>query len=157
MIVVASHCLKQVVDASEEAYPNEACGLLVGRDEGDGRIRIDSVHESENLAANPRRAFEVDPALRLDLHKRLRDEPQDVVGVYHSHPDHRAQPSETDLVRAWEPSLIWLITSVVDGQAVLTTAHKINRDGTRFEPVALVTDDWSDAATRDPITWDGLK
>lgn len=156
MILIASPCLKQIVDAAEAAYPNEACGLLVGRDDGADAVRVTQVHESENLAAEPRRNFEVDPALRLDLHKRLRDGPDDVVGLFHSHPEHSAQPSATDLERAWEPELVWLITSVIDGQAVLTSAHKIAADGTRFEPVALRTDDWAEDPTREPITWTGL-
>ncbi len=157
MIVVTPPCLKQIVDAAESAYPDEACGLLVGRDDRTGDIRITETHQSENLAKDPHRSFEVDPALRLDLHKRLRDGPDNVVGVFHSHPEHPPQPSKTDLARAWEPELVWLITSVIDGQAVLTTAHKIAADGTRFEPVVLRTDDWADDPTREPITWPGLR
>ncbi len=157
MILVAPPCLKRIVDAAEAAYPDEACGLLVGRDDGTGEIRVIEAHESENMADDPRRNFEVDPALRLDLHKRLRDGPDTVVGLFHSHPELSAQPSKTDLARAWEPELIWLITSVIDGQALLTTAHKIAEDGTRFEPIALYTDDWADDPIREPITWPGLR
>ncbi len=157
MILVAPECLKQIVDAAEAAYPNESCGLLVGHDDESSRVRIATAHPSDNLASDPRRAFEVDPALRLNLHKRLRGGPDDVVGVYHSHPDMRAQPSETDLARAWEPRLVWIITSVVAHQAVLTTAHRINEAGTQFEPMPLYTDDWRDAPTRAPMTYPGLE
>jgi proteasome lid subunit RPN8/RPN11 len=157
VIVLSPPCLKQIVDATEAAYPDEACGLLVGRDDDAKVIYITEVHQSENLADDPRRHFEVDPALRLGLHKRLRDEADTVVGLFHSHPDQPAQPSETDLTRAWEPELIWLITSVVNGQAVLTTGHRLSADGTRFEQVPLRTDDWAGESSREPMTWPGMR
>ena len=137
-VVIAPEGLRAIVDAAEAAYPEECCGLLVGRVRG-GRVEIGEVHASRNLAENPRRAFEVDPGLRLALHKRLRGGPDDVVGHYHSHPDLGAEPSARDLARAWEPDLVWLITSVLGGQAVHTTAHRPSPDGKRFRPLRLVT------------------
>lgn len=138
---IAPEALRAVISASEAAYPEEACGLLVGRADGGG-WRIAAAHPGANLAASPRTAFEVDPGLRLALHKALRGAADDVVGVYHSHADSRAQPSARDLERAFEPDLTWLIVSVLDGQAVLTTAHRLAGDGRRFVYWPLVTDDW---------------
>ncbi len=154
---LAPALLRQIVDAAEAAYPDEACGLLVGRTEDGGAVLVTEVHDSPNLAEGPRRAFEIDPALRLALHKRLRDSTDAVVGVYHSHPGHSAQPSRADLMRAWEPELVWLVTSVLDGQAVLTTAHRLVEDGSRFAPVPLCTDDWAAYPTRDPMPWSGMR
>lgn len=142
MILLAPRMLKDIVDAAENAYPEEACGLLVGRTDPGGNIRVLAVHGSPNLAQDRRRAFEVDPQLRIRLHERSRRGAGSLVGLYHSHPDQSAQPSQTDLERAWEPDLIWLITSVLDGQAVLTTAHRLVDDGTRFAPISLRTNDW---------------
>jgi proteasome lid subunit RPN8/RPN11 len=153
---LAPALLREIVDASETAFPDEACGLLVGRRDGEA-VLVTEVHTSSNLAEEPGRAFEVDPALRLALHKRLRGSADSVVGVYHSHPGHSAQPSRADLMRAWEPELVWLITSVLDGQAVLTTAHSLVDDGTRFARVPLCTDDWGADPTRDPIPWPGMR
>ncbi len=137
MIRIAPEALRTVVAASEAAYPEEACGLLVGNG-----WRIGAAHPSANLAADPRTAFEVDPGLRLKLHKALRGADKAVVGVYHSHPDSPAQPSARDLERAWEPDLTWLITSVLNGQAVLTTAHRLADDPRRFVQCPLIADDW---------------
>ena len=141
MIRIAPAALRAIVAAGEAAYPEEACGLLVGAPAADG-WRLEAAYASANLAPAPRVAFEVDPALRLRLHKALRGTANDVVGVYHSHADAPAQPSPRDLERAWEPALTWLITSVLDGQAVLTTAHRLSGDGRRFVQVPLITDDW---------------
>ncbi|MDP6954181.1 MAG: M67 family metallopeptidase [Alphaproteobacteria bacterium] len=121
---LAAAQLRRIEAACEAAYPEEACGLLVGRWSGD-TAHVSEVHGSANVAEAPRRAFEVDPRLLLSLHKRLRGSDETMLGVYHSHPDSAAEPSAHDLARAWQPELIWLITSVHDGRAAETTAHRL--------------------------------
>ncbi len=158
MIVLTPAQLKQVVDAAETAWPAECCGLLVGVEAAAGGIRVARVAASRNLALGPdggpaRDRFEVDPRLRLDLQGELRGGPRRVIGLYHSHPGRPAQPSPRDLDAAWEPDLVWLITAVVDGQAVQTTAHRLSADATRFVRIPLRTDDWGPDATRPPPDW----
>lgn len=155
MIVLSPADLRQIVNEAEQAYPRECCGLLVGHSDAEVH-QVTEVHVSANLAESDHDRFEVDPALRLALQKRLRGGPDRVIGVYHSHPDHPAQPSETDLQMAWEPELIWLITSVANGQAIHTTAHFLADGGTRFAELPLHTTDWGPYPTRTPITWEGL-
>ncbi len=148
MIVVTSSDLRRIVDFCEAAYPSEACGLLVGRDDAvddESSVSVSRIEPSVNVAEGDNRSrFEVDPALRLRLQKELRGGPERVIGLYHSHPDSGAQPSRTDLEAAWEPDLVWLITSVLDGQAVHTSAHVLVTEGgtMRFSQVALRTSDW---------------
>ena len=131
--------LRRITAAAEAAYPEEACGLLVGRLEGEVAV-VGEVHPSRNVAERPRHAFEIDPALLLALHKRLRDAEEAMIGVYHSHPDSAAVPSATDLERAWEPHLIWLIISVLEGRAAETAAHRLVAGGGRFAPLPLYSD-----------------
>lgn len=150
MIVIPAAGLAHIVNSAEAAYPLESCGLLVGHGETDGVWRVTEIHDSPNLAADARHAFEVDPALIIALYKKVRGKPESVLGVFHSHPDIRAQPSQADLDQAHEPDLIWLITSVLNGQAVLTTAHRLLEDGSRYEQMALGTDDWTPYPRRDP-------
>ncbi len=133
--------LKQIVDAAEAAWPAECCGLLVGRSRGRD-IHVAEVAPSDNVAASGHDRFEVDPALRLGLEKRLRGGRDRVVGLYHSHPNGSAMPSATDLGSIWEPDLIWLITGVLDGQAVHTTAHRPRADGAAFRQIRLRTHAW---------------
>ncbi len=140
MIRLTRDHLRQIADAAEAAYPKECCGLLVGRDsDGDG-LEVREIHPSANLAPGGHDRFEVDPKLRLDLQRRLRGGPDRVIGLYHSHPDHPARPSRTDLKEAWEPELVWLIVAVERGQAIHTTAHRLVADGGRFEEIALHTE-----------------
>lgn len=140
MIRLTRDHLRQIADAAEAAYPKECCGLLVGRHgDGDG-LEVREIHPSANLAPGGHDRFEVDPKLILDLQRHLRDGPDQVIGLYHSHPDHPARPSKTDLDKAWQPELVWLIVAVERGQAIHTTAHRLVADGSRFEEIALHTE-----------------
>ena len=137
MHMAVSH-LRRIEAACEAAYPEEACGLLVGRWTG-AAARVSEVHASANVAESRRCAFEVDPHLLLSLYKRLRQGDESMLGVYHSHPDGSAEPSPRDLDRAWQPELIWLIVALRDGRAVETTAHRLT-DGAFFPfPLSLET------------------
>ncbi len=137
MIVALDEHLNQIADAAEAAYPEECCGLLIGEG-GAGSWRLGRVVASANVAeGDRRRIFEVDPRLLLTLQRELRGTAQRVIGVYHSHPDGPPEPSAADLDRAWEPGLVWLITSVRDGRAAGTAAHVLAEDGARFDEVVL--------------------
>ena len=136
--------LRAIERAAEAAYPEEACGLLVGQRAPDGTCRVSAVEASANVAEPPRaRRFEVDPRLRLRLERALRNGPDSVVGVYHSHPDGSAEPSETDVSMIFEPAMVWLITAVDGdgdgggGRAGTTTAWRPADDGTAFLPLGL--------------------
>ena len=143
--------LQVIVGFAEAAYPEECCGLLSGAEEA-GVVQVDGVHESENLAEEPARRFEVDPALRLRLQRTLRGSGRGVVGIYHSHPDGPARPSPRDLDAAWEPDLVWLIIGVRKGQFVQSTAHVLVAEGdeTWFVEVPLVTSDSTATSGRKP-------
>ena len=130
--------LQTIERAAEAAYPEEACGLLIGRAEPGGAWQVSAVEASANVAEPPRtRRFEVDPKLRLKLERALRDSPDSVVGAYHSHPNGSAAPSETDISMIFEPDMIWLITAVTDGRAGATMAYKPTEDGSAFVPLGL--------------------
>ena len=130
--------LRAIERAAEAAYPEEACGLLVGRSKSGGAWEVSAVEASDNVAEPPRtRRFEVDPKLRLRLERALRESPDSIVGVYHSHPNGSAEPSETDVSMIFEPNMIWLITAVVDGRAGATKAYKPTEDGAAFRPLGL--------------------
>lgn len=113
MIRIAREALATLRSHCAAAAPEEACGLLVGE-----AGRILRAEPAENVAEDRRRRFEVDPRLLLRLHRELRGGPHGLVGVYHSHPEGRAEPSPVDLAKALDPELLWLIVGA-DGETRL--------------------------------------
>lgn len=137
MLVIAAPLLKQIIDAAEAAYPAECCGLLIGTGAAGRRLTVTRVLPSPNLAAGRTDRFEIDPVLQLNAMREFAAGPERLIGHYHSHPDHPAEPSPTDLAMAFDPELTWLITAVAQGQAIHTTAHRLSPGGGGFRPVAL--------------------
>lgn len=139
MIRFEAEQLKTITDAAECAYPDECCGLLAGRTDVDGAVRVSRVVASRNVAETKKRdSFEVDPQVRFDLMRALDDAGGErLVGHYHSHPDHPARPSERDLAMAYEPELIWVIVDVSRGRAQDTAAFALTADGAAFQEIPL--------------------
>ncbi len=138
-VAVDQAVLRQIEVYAQQRYPEEACGLLVGRFEADRTVVI-AAHESNNVAADRRAGFEVDPGFRLRLQRDVRAEGAAVVGVFHSHPSGDASPSATDRASIWEPDLVWLITAVGTGPIGKTRAFAVeaNDRGNSFREIPLV-------------------
>lgn len=135
--------LAVLAERAVAAAPFEACALLEGV-RGPDTVTVTTVHAADNVAADPARGFEADPRVLLRLHRELRGRPTELVGVWHSHPEGGAELSATDLARAWDASLVWLLTPVTGGRAAATTAHRVVVSGTgdaaravAFAPLAL--------------------
>ena len=148
MILIPAPCLKKIRAAAEAAYPDECCGLLIGRDGKAGDVVVTAVAPSPNrAAADHRDSFEVDPQVRFDVMRRLDRKnarggaPERIVGHYHSHPDHAAEPSARDLEMAYEPDLLWLIVAVAEGRAADTRAHRLDETAGRFREVEIAVAD----------------
>jgi proteasome lid subunit RPN8/RPN11 len=91
----------------EETYPHECCGALVGRD---GRV-ADVVALPNTTEEGPRRRFLVRPSDYRDAERRATELGAELLGFYHSHPDHPARPSQYDLDHAW-PTFAYIIVAV---------------------------------------------
>lgn len=111
-----------------KAFPHECCGALLGRDH--------AVHEAFALPNTtedgPRRRFLVRPDDYRAAEKRARDTGLELLGFYHSHPDHPARPSQYDLDHAW-PSFSYVIVSVMAGEDQLLTSWRLKEDRSTFE------------------------
>lgn len=132
------------VDAhAREAYPEECCGLLIGRVPEDfgapGCALV--VAEARPLAngwegAARARRYAIDPAELARVERDLAGTGRGVVGVYHSHPDVAAWPSPFDLDHAW-PSVAYLIVSVRERRVVDARVWRRSEDGRAFEEGAI--------------------
>ncbi len=129
-----------------EAYPEECCGLLVGRgpDAVTGAWRVTRILPTINRAADRRRHFEVDPATHIALLRSLREQTAPggdrLLGPYHSHPDAPAEPSEQDRLQAFDPDAIWLILgTAATGAGEVRAWRALVEDAvcTGFSPMTL--------------------
>ena len=134
----------------EETYPNECCGVLLGKNippEGDGEAatnhvqkivragntRTDSAHNRYNIA----------PQELVKIQRLARGLGLDIVGFYHSHPDHPAQWSTTDFAEAHWLGCSYIITSIEKGKAATTNSFLLSgtaEDDKKFEDEAIQID-----------------
>lgn len=103
-IELTSGAMATLLAEAASAAPAEACGLLLGA----GR-RIDEAQPAANIAADPLRHFEIDPAALIAAHRAAREGGAAVLGYYHSHPIGAAEPSATDRAQASGDGRIWAI------------------------------------------------
>src|SRR5258708_18595800 len=101
----------------EETYPHECCGALVGRD---GFVTA-TVALPNTTEEGPRRRFLVRPADYRDAERRASELGAELLGFYHSHPDHPARPSQYDLDHAW-PTFSYIIATVAGNGLARRTA-----------------------------------
>lgn len=113
--MLAGSAWRRLEAACVEAHPVEACGLLLGRSEGD-RVRVLESAPAGNVAPSPERAFELAPADFVSAVRRADLLGLSVVGTYHSHPEGPAVPSAVDRARA-ETGWSHVVVSVVAGPA----------------------------------------
>lgn len=116
----------------QETYPHECCGALVGRD---GFV-ADIVALPNTTDEGPRRRFMVRPSDYQLAERRAAELGGELLGFYHSHPDHPARPSQYDLDHAW-PTFAYIIVAVADGAATDMTVWYLQEDRSRFEEGSL--------------------
>jgi proteasome lid subunit RPN8/RPN11 len=126
----------------EETYPHECCGALVGRD---GRV-AHAVALPNTTEEGPRRRFLVRPSDYRIAEQRAGELGGELIGFYHSHPDHPARPSPYDLDHAW-PTFAYVIVAVAAGQAGDMTVWWLKDDRTTFEKGELHGDQNFDSHT----------
>lgn len=100
--------LEEIVDRVDASPDAEVCGLLLGTMSGEG-ARISEARAAENVAREPARRFELDPAQLFAAHREARSGASQVLGHYHSHPGGSVEPSACDAEMAMPDGALWLI------------------------------------------------
>jgi proteasome lid subunit RPN8/RPN11 len=110
----------------EETYPHECCGVLLGRMEDDGTRLVTSVARAGNTRTDSaHNRYNIDPKELIRIQREGRNRGEDIIGFYHSHPDHPAQWSQTDLAEAHWFGCSYVISSVEKGKALLTNSFEL--------------------------------
>jgi len=136
VILIPGHLLGEIRSQGAEAYPEECCGALVGQADG-GRKVVALTRSFENRNPDSReRRYYVGPEAYREAEAWAKAHGLDVVGIYHSHPDHPARPSEYDREHAW-PWYSYLILRVEHGQPSDLTSWVLTEERDRFDAEEL--------------------
>ena len=125
----------------EETYPHECCGMLLGNTVDDERHVTAVVRCRNPQDDSPQSRFSIDPVELVRVQRQARERGLEIVGFYHSHPDHPARWSQTDLEEAHWIGCSYVITSVEKGKATATRSFVLS--GTREEDKKLVEEEVS--------------
>jgi proteasome lid subunit RPN8/RPN11 len=110
----------------EETYPNECCGVLLGQMGDDGVRTVTTVARAGNTRTDSaHNRYNIDPKDLIRIQREGRGRGEDIIGFYHSHPDHPAQWSRTDLAEAHWFGCSYVITAVEQGKAALTNSFEL--------------------------------
>ncbi len=109
----------------EETYPHECCGVLLGQMDGDVRNVTSTARCGNTRTDSPQNRYHIDDRDMIRIMKWSREHGVDIIGFYHSHPDHPAQWSKTDLEEAHWISCSYVITSVAKGKAETTNSFEL--------------------------------
>jgi proteasome lid subunit RPN8/RPN11 len=109
----------------EETYPHECCGVLLGQMDGDTRVVTSLARTGNTRTDSAHNRYNIDPKELILIQREGRERGEDIVGFYHSHPDHPAKWSPTDLAEAHWIGCSYLITSVEKGKATFTNSFEL--------------------------------
>lgn len=126
MLKIASKLYEAIRRHGEQTYPHECCGVLLGRMEDDGARIVTSTAPCGNTRTDsPQNRYNIDPRDQIRIQREGRERGEDIIGYYHSHPDHPARWSSTDLAEAHWPGYSYVITSVDKGKAAITNSFEL--------------------------------
>ncbi|ABB56191.1 Mov34/MPN/PAD-1 family protein [Synechococcus elongatus] len=137
-LLLPATCRHTIAVHLQQCYPQEGCGLLLGVDRRVEQVwPATNVWQPEDTDEDHDRCdrYQVDPQALLQAQRYCRDRQWQILGIYHSHPDHPAVPSECDRQQAW-PEYVYLIASVTQGKIEDCRCWHLN-DQRQFEAIAI--------------------
>jgi len=144
LIKIPSSILREVYDHMEASYPHECCGLLVGTASGAERL-VHAFRKCKNL--NTERAhdrYQLDPMCWGKTEREFENGPWQIIGIYHSHPDHPSRASQTDTNDALGAGMFgfsYVIVSVQKGTVASAQSWVLNEPEKCFDEEPLVVDE----------------
>jgi proteasome lid subunit RPN8/RPN11 len=138
MLLLAKRIEQEIRDHGAKDYPNECCGAMLGTDKDSAGREVRALFPLINRRDDsPRNRFSITPEDFRAAERAAAERGLDLLGWYHSHPDHPARPSEFDREHAW-PWYSYVIVSVDGGVPKDLTSWQLLDDRSRFEPEVVV-------------------
>ena len=131
MLIIEQKPLDEMYYDALQSFSDECCGFFFGKETGDERIITNILVVNNSKAGDKRRRFEIAPKDYLDAERFADENELRLLGVYHSHPNHPAFPSEHDRVAA-QPYFSYIIISVKENQIADIRSWQLN-DKFQFE------------------------
>lgn len=129
--------VRNIHDHAKESYPEECAGALVGIASGETKIVVD-VWRAQNTHEEERsRRFLIEPLQIKEFEERAQERDMDLLGFYHSHPDHPAEPSEYDREHAW-PYYSYVIASVGSDEVKDMRSWVLRDDRSGYEEESIL-------------------
>jgi proteasome lid subunit RPN8/RPN11 len=141
-MITTDSVLTDIRQHGADAYPEEGCGFLLGTVTDAGVNRVAAIRRATNRHPEWRtRRYQLTADDYREADAAAQEQGLDIVGIYHSHPDHPAEPSETDLDEATFPGYTYVIVAVHDGTPEDLTAWTLAPDRSEFrrEDIAVST------------------
>lgn len=143
MITLSEENIKQIEAHGEKTYPNECGGMLIGRFENGKKTVVELLPMENAMAENEQHnRVLILPKDVLRAERFAREKRLDVVGYYHSHPDHPAIPSQFDLDHAL-PVWTYIIVSVEKGKAVDLRSWEMENDRSKFNEEEILKENFA--------------
>jgi proteasome lid subunit RPN8/RPN11 len=135
-IAISPEQLKLIYNHAESVYPEECCGILLGKMTGLSKTVVEVIPtvntwekaESDEVDRNKNSRYSIDPQDIFTAQKRARELHLDIIGFFHSHPDYPAIPSTCDRTQAWEV-YSYPIVSVINGKVSEIKSWVLDSDG----------------------------
>ena len=130
---ITKSLLEKLKAHARRTYPEECCGILLGRENGDEKVVSDVIEIDYARNEQRERRFLITPQAYQEADKEARRRGLEILGFYHSHPDHPARPSQYDLEHAWA-WFLYVIIRVERGEPRESTAWVLREDRSGFNP-----------------------
>jgi proteasome lid subunit RPN8/RPN11 len=131
MIQIEQPAFKVLLDDSVNSYPDECCGFMFGSEAREIRNISIATPVINSKQGDKRRRFEISAKDYMNAERYAEENGLSLLGIYHSHPEHPAIPSEQDRLSA-QPFFSYVIISIVDQKFVALTSWRLN-DERQFE------------------------
>jgi proteasome lid subunit RPN8/RPN11 len=129
MLRIASNQYQAIRAHGEETYPHECCGVLLGHASDEGNTVTETVRAGNTRTDSAHNRYNISPQELVKIQRQAREKKLDIVGFYHSHPDHPAQWSVTDFAEAHWIGCSYVITAVEKGKAAITNSFLLTGTG----------------------------
>jgi len=121
MQIERKHLLEMIQHAREES-PNEACGILAGKND-----RVFRLYRARNAEDSPT-TYRLFPDEQYRIFKDIEDRGLEIIGIYHSHPSSAPVPSDTDIRQAYSPEVTHIVISLAESEEPQVRAFRISED-----------------------------